>query len=193
MSSSDTNVVQVIESCAELWANQRICWWVKFTSDAVWLEAENTCSTEVDIISPTSDNGISLNCGTWDFISGETLFKSLPSFSISHLWGTWFTIAISNEIILASIDGITTMLSFIDRPIVITTLTALKSAETQFLESLCWVEFLRISLELWFCQGLNFLGGLALNCTFFFCHFFLLNFLLCFNFNLSVNLSLLII
>ena len=189
MSSSDTNIVQIIKSCAELWANQRIGWWVKFTSDAIWLEAENTCSTEINIISPTSNNGISLNCGTWDFSCGETLFKSLPCFSICHLWGTWFTITISNEIVLSSINGITTMLSLLDRPIVITTLTALKSAETKFFESLYWVELLWISLKLWFCQGLNFLGGLALNCTFFFCHCVLL----CFIFNLSVNLSLLII
>ena len=104
MSSSDTNVVQVIESCTELWANQWIGWWLKLASDAIWLETENTSSTEIYIISPTSNNGISLNCGTWDLCSSETLLKALPSLSVSHLWSTWFTVTISNEIILASID-----------------------------------------------------------------------------------------
>jgi len=82
MSSGYTNIVQIVKSSAELRADQWIGWWIKFTSDAIWLEAENTCSNKVHIVSPSSNDWISFNGVTWNSSCCETLLESLPSFSI---------------------------------------------------------------------------------------------------------------
>ena len=76
MTSSDSNIIQIVESGTELGANQRVSRWVKLTSHAIWLEAEDTCSYIVDIISPTSHNRVSLNAGAWDTSCCKTFFKS---------------------------------------------------------------------------------------------------------------------
>lgn len=103
MATGDTNVIKIIEPGAELRANQGVGWWVKLTSDAIWLEAEDTSSCEVNIISPSSDDWISFNSSAWDSSSGQTLLESLPSLSVSHVWGTLFLEAITNEAVLSSV------------------------------------------------------------------------------------------
>ena len=85
VATCDTNIVEVIESGTELWADQRIGWWVQLSSHAIWLEAEDTCSDEVDIISPSGDDWVSLDGLAWDPSSSETLLKSLPGFSEGDL------------------------------------------------------------------------------------------------------------
>lgn len=61
MTACNTDVIQIVESGTELWTNQWVSWWIKLSSDAIWLEAEDTCSNEIDIISPSGDDRISLN------------------------------------------------------------------------------------------------------------------------------------
>jgi hypothetical protein len=61
MSTCDTNIVEVVEPSTELWANKWIGWWVKLSGDAVWLETEDTSSDKVDVISPSSDDWVSLD------------------------------------------------------------------------------------------------------------------------------------
>jgi hypothetical protein len=95
MSSSNTNIVQIVKSGTELWANQWISWWVKFTCDTIWLEAENSSSNEIDIISPSGYDWVSFNRSAWNSSSGETLFESLPSVGIGDLFT--FTKTITNE------------------------------------------------------------------------------------------------
>jgi hypothetical protein len=103
VSSGDTNVVKIIESGAELRANQWVGWWVKLTCDAIWLEAEDTSSCEINIISPSSDDRVSLNSSARNSSSRQTLLKSLPSLSVGHVWGAWLLEAIVNEAILSSV------------------------------------------------------------------------------------------
>jgi hypothetical protein len=61
MSSSQSNVIQIIESKTELRANERICWRIHLTSYAIGLETEDTCSYVIDIVSPTSNYGVAIN------------------------------------------------------------------------------------------------------------------------------------
>jgi hypothetical protein len=61
MTTCDTDVVQVIESHAELGADKWIGGRIEFSSDAVGLEAEDTSSHIVNIISPTSHHRVSLD------------------------------------------------------------------------------------------------------------------------------------
>ena len=61
VTTSQTNIVEIIESCTKLRANKGIGWGLKFSSDAVRLETEDTSSNEVNVVSPPSNNWISLN------------------------------------------------------------------------------------------------------------------------------------
>lgn len=76
MTSSDSNVIQIVESGTELGANQRVSRWVKLTRHAVGLEAVDASSHIVDVVSPTSHNRVSFNTVAWDASRCETFFKS---------------------------------------------------------------------------------------------------------------------
>ena len=105
MSSGNTNIIQIIKSSTELRADQWVGWWVKFTSDAIWLETENTSSNEVNIVSPSSNDWISLDGCAWNSSSGETLLESLPSLSVGDLFT--FSETIVDEGVLSFTVGIT--------------------------------------------------------------------------------------
>ena len=106
MSSSDTNIVQIIESSTELRADQWVGWWIKLTSNAIRLETENTSSHEVNIVSPSGDDWISLDGSAWNSSSGETLFESLPSLGVGDLFT--FSETIVDEGVFTLTVGITT-------------------------------------------------------------------------------------
>ena len=76
MASSQANVVEIVESCAELGANQRICGRVKLSRHTVWLEAVNASCDIVHVVSPTSNDGVSLNRLAWNSCRGKAFFKS---------------------------------------------------------------------------------------------------------------------
>ena len=61
VSSSKTDVIQIIESQAELGADQRVGRRIQLASHAVRLEAEDACCHEVNIITPASDHWVALN------------------------------------------------------------------------------------------------------------------------------------
>lgn len=61
MSSCQADVVEIIESHAELWANQRISRRIQLSGDAVRLETVDASCNVVNIISPASNNWVSLN------------------------------------------------------------------------------------------------------------------------------------
>lgn len=65
MSSSKPDVVKIIESQAELGADKWVSRWVKFTSDTVGLEAENTSGNKVNIIPPSGDHWVALDGCAW--------------------------------------------------------------------------------------------------------------------------------
>jgi hypothetical protein len=52
MSTSDTDVVKVIEAHTELRANEWIGGRVELTCDAIWLETEDASGHEVYVITP---------------------------------------------------------------------------------------------------------------------------------------------
>jgi hypothetical protein len=82
MTSSHTNVIQIIEANAELGADQRVGRRVKFTSHTVRLETENTSSHVIYIISPSSDHRVSLNSSARDFLTTETVPEALPALGV---------------------------------------------------------------------------------------------------------------
>jgi hypothetical protein len=66
VTASQTYVIEVVEADTELGADQRVGGRVKLTGDAVGLEAIDTGSDIVDVISPSSDYWVSLDGLAWD-------------------------------------------------------------------------------------------------------------------------------
>jgi len=85
VTTSHTNVVQVVKTHTELRAHQGVGGRVKFTSDTVRLETENTSSNVVYIIAPSSNNRVSLDSCAWHFLLRETVPESLPALSVGEL------------------------------------------------------------------------------------------------------------
>lgn len=61
MSTCQTNVVEIIKSHAKLRTNQRVGGRVKLSSHAIGLETIDASCNEVDIVSPTGHNGVTLD------------------------------------------------------------------------------------------------------------------------------------
>ena len=76
MASSQANVVEIVESGAELGANQGVSGRVKLSSHTVGLEAVNASCDVVHVVSPTSNDGVSLDGLAWNSCRGKTFFKS---------------------------------------------------------------------------------------------------------------------
>ena len=66
MATSDTNIVKIIESNAELGADEGIGGRVKLSSHAVGLEAIDTSGHIVHVVSPSGDDGVALDGLAWD-------------------------------------------------------------------------------------------------------------------------------
>lgn len=79
MSACQTNVIKIIESDTENWLNSWVFWWVKFSSNTIWLEAVNTRSNIFNIISPSGNDWISGNSFAWNSCSSKRSFESIPS------------------------------------------------------------------------------------------------------------------
>lgn len=58
MSTSQADIVKVVKTDTELWADERIGWWIKLARNTVWLKAEDTSCHVVNVITPTSNNRI---------------------------------------------------------------------------------------------------------------------------------------
>ena len=76
MPPSQTNIVQVVESRAELRANQWVGGRVQLTRHTVWLETENSGSHIVNIVAPTCDNRVPFDGGARDPSTGQTLLEA---------------------------------------------------------------------------------------------------------------------
>jgi len=97
--SSQTNIVQVVETSAELGANQGVRWGFKLASDTVGLEAEDSCSDKVDIIAPSCNDGVPFNGGAGHTCSRETLLVAFPGLSEGHLLA--FADTVANKAVFA--------------------------------------------------------------------------------------------
>ena len=75
MSTSHSDVVQIVESEAHLRAHQGVGWWVQLASYTVGLEAENTRSHVINIIPPASNHRVSINFSARDASSGQRLLE----------------------------------------------------------------------------------------------------------------------
>lgn len=71
VTTSQSDVVQIIETQAELRTDQRVGRWLHLTSHAVWLETEYSSSYVVHIISPTSYHRVSIYFFAWNSSSSE--------------------------------------------------------------------------------------------------------------------------
>jgi hypothetical protein len=61
VAASQTNVIEVVEADTELGADKRVGGRVKLAGNAVGLEAIDTGSDIVDVVSPSSDDWVSLD------------------------------------------------------------------------------------------------------------------------------------
>jgi len=85
VTASKTNVVQVVEADTELGADKRVGGRVKLAGNAVGLEAIDTGSDIVDIISPSSDNWVSLDGLAWYSGRGHRALKTYRIVRISFI------------------------------------------------------------------------------------------------------------
>lgn len=76
MTPSEANVVKIVESGAELRANQRVGGRVELTRHAVGLEAVDASSDVVYIVSPAGHNGVPFDRSARDVGSRETFLES---------------------------------------------------------------------------------------------------------------------
>jgi hypothetical protein len=130
MSTSDSNVVEIVEPGTELWANKWIGWWVELSSDTVWLETEDTSSDKVHIVSPSGDDWVSLDGLARNSCGGETFLEAFPSVGEGEL--LFFLVEpISNEGVLAITVAVSASLFLFGvSPIVVLANWALSSVET---------------------------------------------------------------
>ena len=75
MPASESDVVEIVESEAELRADERIGGRVHFSSDAVGLEAEDARSDIVHVVPPPGDDGVAIDLGAGDPGGGEGTFE----------------------------------------------------------------------------------------------------------------------
>ena len=163
MTAGKTDVVQVIESDGELRADERVCWWVQLSRDAVWLEAVDTSSDVIDVVSPSGDDWVSLDGVARDSCAGERFLESFPGLSIcDFLAVSSDTNSGSDKAVLSFSAGVTTSLNLavFVLPIVVLGDWALSSNESDFLENLCRVELVWVGFELWASFGFDFLLNL---------------------------------
>jgi hypothetical protein len=85
MTASQTNVIEVIKADTELGADERVGGRVELTSDAVGLEAIDTSSDIVNVVSPSRDNWVSLNGLAWYSSRGHRAFKTYRIVRISFI------------------------------------------------------------------------------------------------------------
>jgi hypothetical protein len=76
MTSSNTDVVQIIEADAELRADEWVSRRIKLSSNAIWLETENTSSDVINVCSPSSDSRVPLDRSTRNARRGETVTEA---------------------------------------------------------------------------------------------------------------------
>ena len=76
VASCQTNVIQVIEACAELRTDERVGRRVKFACDTVWLEAEDASRDVVNIVSPASHDRVALDGVARDACARQALLKT---------------------------------------------------------------------------------------------------------------------
>lgn len=165
MSTSDTNVIEIIEAHTELRADKRISRRVKLTSNTVGLEAEDTSSNIVNIISPSGNNWVSLDRLARDTSIGETLLETLPGLSKSDFLA--LAESVSDEAVLSIAIGVTTSITgFRVSPVEVLTLGALSSMESKALKYFSGIEFLRVGLELWSSHSFDFFSSLTGDFTF---------------------------
>lgn len=102
MATSQSNVVQIVESETELWTDEWISWWVHLACDTVWLEAENTSSHVVNIITPTSNNRVTIDFFAGNSSSCERALEGVPRLLVGDLFLQTNTASSADEGVLAA-------------------------------------------------------------------------------------------
>lgn len=160
MSTSETDVIQIIESHAELRADKGICGGIEFTSNAIRLEAVDTGSDVVDIVSPTSNDGVSVDGLAGNSSRGQTLLETLPGFSIGDVSTfTADTSTFADEFVRADALGVTASISFFTMSPVVGTTLALSTGVADFFKDLGGIEFVGVGSEFGLIFGLDFFGS----------------------------------
>ena len=113
MTTSQSDVIQVVEPHAKLRADQRISRRVEFACHTVGLEAKDTSCHVVDVVTPACHHWISFNRLAGNPRRGQRPFESLPSFRIGDFSSCRTdAAALSNEGILAY--ATTSQISYIE-------------------------------------------------------------------------------
>jgi len=160
MSASKTDVIQIVESHAELRADEGICGRVEFTSNAVRLEAVDTSSDVVDVVSPTGNDGISVDGLAGDSGRAQTSLETLPSFSIGDgIALTADTGTFADELVRTDTLGVTASIGFFTMSPVVGTTLALSTSVADFFKDLGGIEFIGVGSKFGLIFGLDFFGS----------------------------------
>ena len=84
MSSSESDVIEIVESEAELRADERVGWRLELSGDTVGLETEDAGSNVVNIIPPTSDDRVSIYFCAWNSGFCESSLEGVPGLSVGN-------------------------------------------------------------------------------------------------------------
>lgn len=164
MSTGEANVVQVVESGAELGADERVGRGVEFSSDAVGLEAEDSGQHEVYVVSPAGYDRVAVDSGGGDPGSGEGLAVRLPDGGEALMGLLADAGLLSDEGVLADHLGVPAVGGAAPKtPVVVTGDGAEAALEAHTPQKFGGVVGIWVCLELGADQLLNFFGSQSLD------------------------------
>jgi hypothetical protein len=105
VSSSESDVVEIVESEAKLRADEGVGGWIHLSSDAVGLEAEDTCRHVINIVAPTGNNGVAVDFLAGDASGGEGALEGVPGLTVGDLFLETDPAALPDEGVLAAAAG----------------------------------------------------------------------------------------
>lgn len=102
MSPCKSDVVQIVETQAELRTDERIGWRIHFSSYAVGLETENTRSHVVYVVTPTCNHRVTVDLFAWHARSSKGTLEGVPCLLVSDLLLQANATASANEGVLST-------------------------------------------------------------------------------------------
>lgn len=118
MPASEPDVVKIVKTKAKLGADERIGWWVHLSSNAVGLEAKDSCCHIINIISPTSNHRISIDFLARNSRSCQRSLERVPSLFVCYLFLQTNSATLANESVFSSTTGL--MIWYFESPHVVT-------------------------------------------------------------------------
>lgn len=166
MTTSETDVIQIIETNTKLRANQRISRRIHLSCHTVGLKTKDPCCHIINIVPPAGYHRISVYLRTRNSSSCQRTFEAIPSLFISDLFLESDAASLPYETIFAfttewirKILRVAASCSAFWFPPEVMTAFAVCPWKSYLDKSIGWIVFFGIGFELWSYQNLHFLHG----------------------------------